>query len=54
MQTKVNRIKLLIYGIVNNQLIQLCFAKHFVKIIVTHTKSCRTEASCDTGYTYLC
>ena len=53
MQTKVNRIKLLIYGIVN-QMIQMCFAKHFVIVIVTHTQSCRTEASCDTGYTYLC
>ena len=37
MQIKVNGIKLLIYGNVNNQLIQLCFDKHNAKVIVTHT-----------------
>ena len=35
-QTKVNGIKLIIYGTVNNQLIYLCFSKHLAIIIVTH------------------
>ena len=30
-------LKLLIYGNVNNQLIQLCFDKHFAEIDVMHT-----------------
>ena len=35
---------------VGNQLFQLCGGKYPTEIIVAHaTKSCRTEASCETG-----
>ena len=55
MQTKVNDIKLLIYGKVNNQLIQLCLINLLEKSSsrMLH-KTCKKEASCDTGYINVC
>ena len=52
-----NKVKnKLTYTNVSNHLFQLCCSKYPTEIIVTHGnhKSCRTEASCETGHNNNC